>query len=134
MGGLSIFVPRRGNGASADSSDQDVNNSTPTRTSAAGAERSGVLPIVYLFVLGFCFGVSFVLNKIATTNGVPFIPYVFWQSIGAALILGVAAAGMRQLSAVTAAHLRIYVVMALLNVAIPYLVLAYAAPKLPAAC
>ena len=132
MGGLSIFVPRRDNGASADSSDQDVNNSTPARTSAAGAERSGVLPIVYLFVLGFCFGVSFVLNKIATTNGVPFIPYVFWQSIGAALILGVAAAGMRQLPAVTAAHLRIYVVMALLNVAIPYLVLAYVAPKLPA--
>ena len=55
-----------------------MNNSTPARTSAAGAERSGVLPIVYLFVLGFCFGVSFVLNKIATTNGVPFIPYVFW--------------------------------------------------------
>ena len=66
MGGLSIFVPRHDNGASADSSDQDVNNSTPARTSAAGAERSGVLPIVYLFVLGFCFGVSFVLNKIAT--------------------------------------------------------------------
>ena len=39
---------------------------------------------------------------------------------------------MRQLPAVTAAHLRIYVVMALLNVAIPYLVLAYVAPKLPA--
>ena len=132
MGGLSIFVPRRDNGASANSSDQDVNNSTPARTSAAGAERSGVLPIVYLFVLGFCFGVSFVLNKIATTNGVPFIPYVFWQSIGAALILGVAAAGMRQLPAVTAAHLRIYVVMALLNVAMPYLVLVYVAPKLPA--
>ncbi|MFP6689382.1 MAG: hypothetical protein VCD31_08710, partial [Alphaproteobacteria bacterium] len=78
-----------------------MNNSTPARTSAAGAERSGVLPIVYLFVLGFCFGVSFVLNKIATPNGVPFIPYVFWQSIGAALILGVAAAGMRQLPTVT---------------------------------
>ena len=109
-----------------------MNNSTPARTSAADPARSSVLPIVYLFVLGFCFGVSFVLNKIATTNGVPFVPYVFWQSIGAALILGVAALGLRQLPAVTGAHLRIYVVMALLNVAIPYVVLAYVADKLPA--
>jgi len=78
------------------------------------------------------FGVSFTLNKLATTNGVPFIPYVFWQSAGAALLLGVAAAALRQLPAVTGAHIRIYVVMALLNVAIPYLVLSYVAPKLPA--
>jgi drug/metabolite transporter (DMT)-like permease len=109
-----------------------VNNSTSAPASAAGPAGAGFLPIVYLLVLGFCFGVSFVLNKFATTNGVPFIPYVFWQTIGAALILGVAAAGLRQLPAVTGAHLRIYVVMALLNVAIPYVVLAYVADKLPA--
>ncbi len=90
------------------------------------------MPIIFLFVLGLCFGVSFILNRLATTNGVPFIPYVFWQSAGAALLLAVAAAGLRQLPAVSGAHLRIYVVMALLNVAIPYLVLAYVAPKLPA--
>jgi len=47
-------------------------------------------------------------------------------------LLGVAAAALRQLPAVTGAHSRIYVVMALLNVAIPYLVLSYVAPKLPA--
>jgi drug/metabolite transporter (DMT)-like permease len=85
-----------------------------------------------LFVLGLGFGVSFTLNKLATTNDVPFIPYVFWQSAGAALILTVIARAWRQLPAVTGAHLRIYGVMALLNVAIPYTVLAYVAPKLPA--
>lgn len=85
-----------------------------------------------LFVLGLGFGVSFTLNKLATTNGVPFIPYVFWQSTGAALLLLVIAAPLDKLPTVSAVHLRIYVVMALLNVAIPYLVLAYVAPKLPA--
>ena len=90
-----------------------------------------VLPFVLLFVLGLCFGASYTLNRLATTNGVPVIPYVFWQSAGAALILIVIAAGLRQLPAVTGAHLRIYLVMALLNVVIPYMVLSYVAPKLP---
>jgi len=88
--------------------------------------------MIYLFILGFCFGGSFILNRLATTNGFPFILYVIWQAAGAALILCVGAAGLRQLPAVTGAHLRVHVVMAVLNVAIPYLVLAYVAPKLPA--
>jgi drug/metabolite transporter (DMT)-like permease len=109
-----------------------VNNPSPARAASASPQQTGVLPLILLFALGLGFGVSFTLNKLATTNGVPFIPYVFWQSAGAALLLVVAALGLRQLPAVTGAHIRIYVVMALLNVAIPYLVLSYVAPKLPA--
>ena len=104
----------------------------PSSTRVASPQQTGVLPLILLFALGLGFGVSFTLNKLATTNGVPFIPYVFWQSAGAAALLVVAAAALRQLPALTAAHIRIYVVMALLNVAIPYLVLSYVAPKLPA--
>ena len=107
-------------------------NPSPARAASASPQQTGVLPLILLFALGLGFGVSFTLNKLATTNGVPFIPYVFWQSAGAALLLVVAALGLRQLPAVTGAHIRIYVVMALLNVAIPYLVLSYVAPKLPA--
>jgi drug/metabolite transporter (DMT)-like permease len=109
-----------------------VYNPSPARAASASLQQTGVLPLILLFALGLGFGVSFTLNKLATTNGVPFIPYVFWQSAGAALLLVVAALGLRQLPAVTGAHIRIYVVMALLNVAIPYLVLSYVAPKLPA--
>ncbi|MBT7292695.1 MAG: DMT family transporter [Rhodospirillaceae bacterium] len=109
-----------------------MNNPSPARAASASPQQTGVLPLILLFALGLGFGVSFTLNKLATTNGVPFIPYVFWQSAGAALLLVVAALGLRQLPAVTGAHIRIYVVMALLNVAIPYLVLSYVAPKLPA--
>ncbi len=109
-----------------------MNDTPPAQASAASPARSGLLPLFYLFVLGLCFALSFVLNRFATTNGVPVIPYVFWQTAGAAVIVIVVAAGARQLPKVTGAHLRIYVVMALLNVAIPYWVLAFVAPKLPA--
>ncbi|MDP6475241.1 MAG: DMT family transporter [Alphaproteobacteria bacterium] len=109
-----------------------MNNSSPTRASAPRPRQAGALALTILLVLGLCFGVSFTLNKLAITNGVPVIPFVFWQSAGATLIILAIAAAVRQLPAMTGAHLRIYVVMALLNVAIPYLVLSYVAPKLPA--
>ncbi len=57
--------------------------------------------MIILFVLGLCFGVSFTLNKLAITNGVPVIPFVFWQSAGATLIILVIAAALRQLPAMT---------------------------------
>ena len=49
--------------------------------------------MIYLFILGFCFGVSFILNRLATTNGFPFILYVIWLAAGAALIGGFAGMG-----------------------------------------
>lgn len=129
---LSIFAGGRDNEFLARHSVSNVSNPPSDRATGASPQQTGALPIALLLVLGMGFGASFTLNKLATTNGVPFIPYVFWQSAGAALLLGVAAAALRQLPAVTGAHIRIYVVMALLNVAIPYLVLSYVAPKLPA--
>ena len=57
---------RRGNGSlRAANSNQDVNNFTPALTLTAGSRRSGALPIIYLFVLGFCLAVSFILNWLA---------------------------------------------------------------------
>jgi drug/metabolite transporter (DMT)-like permease len=93
--------------------------------------RTDARPILYLLALGLCFGVTFMLNRFATTNGVPVIPYVFWQTAGAAVILLAVSAGARRLPAVTGPHLRLYLVMALLNVVIPYWVLAYVSPKVP---
>ncbi|MBT4427776.1 MAG: hypothetical protein HOC88_12815, partial [Rhodospirillaceae bacterium] len=54
-------------------------NPSPARAASASLQQTGVLPLILLFALGLGFGVSFTLNKLATTNGVPFIPYVFWQ-------------------------------------------------------
>ena len=66
---------RRGNGSlRATNSNQDVNNFTPALTLTAGSRRSGALPIIYLFILGFCFGVRIILNRLATTNGGPLYP------------------------------------------------------------
>ena len=56
------FMRRRNGGVLAANSNQDVNNFTPVLTLAAGSRRSGALPMIYLFILGFWLGVSFILN------------------------------------------------------------------------
>jgi len=59
------FMRRRNGGVLAANSNQDVNNFTPVLTLAAGSRRSGALPMIYLFILGFWLGVSFILNWLA---------------------------------------------------------------------
>ena len=39
-----------------------------------------------LFIAGISFGLIFSLNRIAITDGIPFIPYVFWQALGAGVV------------------------------------------------
>lgn len=95
-------------------------------------QRPGLVPFVLLFVLGISFGAIFTLNRLATTNGVPFIPYLFWQALGGAVALLVLCAGLRQLPPIGFTHVRIYVVMAILNVLIPVCVFSFVAPKVPA--
>ena len=53
------------------------------REAARTAWRSpGAIPILMLFVLGRALALVLVFNLVARENGVPFIPYVFWQSLG----------------------------------------------------
>ena len=67
------FMRRRNGGVLAAYSNQDVNKFMPVLTLAAGSRRSGALPIIYLFVLGFCLAVSFILNWLALPT-VPLLP------------------------------------------------------------
>jgi len=84
-----------------------------------------------LFVLGLSFGIVYTINLTATGDGVPFIPYVFWQSLGAAGIVLVLCAAFRAWPRLRWAHLRVYALTGLLNLALPYSILAYVAPKVP---
>ena len=52
-----------------------------------GLARVPLLPSALLFACGITWGLSFSLNKIAITSGIPVVAYVFWQSLGAGLIL-----------------------------------------------
>lgn len=102
-------------------------------TSPTGAGAfSRALPLVMLITQGAIFGAVFSVNKIAITSGIPPIGYTFWQSAIAGVILLVVSALLRRLPAYGYAHVRMYFATGLLALAVPYVVLAYVAPKLPA--
>ena len=89
----------------------------------------GAPAIVMLFVLGLSFALVLVLNRVAAENGLPFVPYVFWQSLGAGAILLVLAALFGGLPSRRWAHVRVYMVTGTLNLTIPYLIFAFVAAK-----
>ncbi len=102
------------------------------------AEKSGPaagpspLLIGMLFVLGVSFALAVSLNRFAADGGVPFLPYVFWQSFGGGAALMLMAAALRRLPPFNFRHVRIFLSTGALNLAFPYMLLAYLAPKVPA--
>ena len=62
--------------------------------SAAGPSP---VTIAMLFVLGVSFALAISLNRFAADGGVPFLPYVFWQSLGGGIALVLLAAALRRL-------------------------------------
>ena len=99
------------------------------RPTAAGP---GPVTIAMLFVLGVSFALAISLNRFATDGGVPFAPYVFWQSLGGGAALMLMAAALRRLPPIDFPHLRIFLSAGALNLSFPYMLLAYLAPKVPA--
>ena len=90
------------------------------------------LLIGMLFVLGVSFALAVSLNRFAADGGVPFLPYVFWQSLGGGAALMLLAAALRRLPPIDFRHVRIFLSTGALNLAFPYMLLAYLAPKVPA--
>lgn len=96
----------------------------PVRTTAPST-------IGLLFVLGLSFGIVYSINVTATGDGVPVLAFVFWQSLGAAGIVLLFCAAFRSWPSRQWAHLRVYAITGMLNLALPYAVLAFVAPKVP---
>lgn len=72
------------------------------------------------------------LNRVATTGGVPAIPFVFWQGvIGGGAMLAILLV-RRKLPGLTPAHLRAYAIIGGVGICVPYTVWAMISPKLPA--
>ena len=99
---------------------------------ASSAARPSLLLIGMLFVLGVSFALAVSLNRFAADGGVPFLPYVFWQSFGGGAALMLIAAALRRLPPINFRHIRIFLSTGALNLAFPYMLLAYLAPKVPA--
>jgi len=97
-----------------------------------GATRVPLVPTAMLFACGITWGMSFSLNKIAISSGIPFVAYVFWQSLGAGLILLVLSFATGHRMHLSQAHLKLYGAAAMFEFVLPFLALNYVANKLPA--
>ena len=84
-----------------------------------------------LFLIGLAFAMTFVFNRLATTNGVPLIPYVLWQALGGALILLVACGVRRQFPGLSPKYFKVYFLTGMFNVCFPVFILSLVAPKVP---
>ena len=100
----------------------------------AGSPSTGLhlLPTAMMFAAGILFGLTISLNRIAANDGIPFIPYVFWQAVGAGLLLLALSFIFRSPPGLSRRHLQGYAVLGSVGLAFPLLVLNFVAAKLPA--
>ena len=91
-----------------------------------------IVSFALLIVCGGTFGLIFSANKIAVTGGIPFFAYVFWQTVGAGLVLLLFAALLRRRPRLSWPFVRAYFVIGFFTLAFPFVLLAFIAPKLPA--
>ncbi|MSO73862.1 MAG: DMT family transporter [Alphaproteobacteria bacterium] len=97
-----------------------------------GSTAGRIVAIGYMVTLAVTYSLVVSLNRIATTAGVPFIPYVFWQVVGAGLLLLTICAVRRRWPPITRDSLISYGMVGLFGFAIAFSVLAAAAPNAPA--
>jgi len=94
--------------------------------------NSHLVPFAMLLFGAAIYSMTFSLNRIAITEGIPVFAFVFWQSLGAALLAFVTAVATRQLPSLRRKDLRFYVLLGTFGTAVPVTLLAFAAPKVPA--
>ena len=106
---------------------------SPTPSPASSSvTASRMIPTAMLLAAGIMFGLTFSLNRIAVIDGIPFIPYVFWQATGTGLLLLVFSFIFRRPPGLSLRHLRGYAILGSVGMALPLLVLNVIAAKLPA--
>jgi drug/metabolite transporter (DMT)-like permease len=93
--------------------------------------NSHLVPFSMLLFGAAIFSMTFSLNRIAITEGIPVVAFVFWQSLGAALLAFVAAVATRQLPRLRRKDLRFYLLVGTFGSAVPITLLAFAASKVP---
>ena len=84
-----------------------------------------------LFMAGMAISSLFTINKFVAASGIPFVAYVVWQALGAALLLAAISLGLGKRIGVAAPLCRIYLVFGLIGSALPLLTINFVAPSLP---
>ena len=86
-----------------------------------------------MLLAGACgYSMTFSLNRIVVTEGIPVFPFVFWQSVVAGAVALIAGLAVRQLPRLTGVYVRFYFIFGFVGIALPYTLLALAAPRVPA--
>lgn len=96
------------------------------------AITSLIWPLTMLAITGIGTGLTFSLNRIATTEGIPFIPYVFWSCLLSGVLLVGLCVYRRAYPSLRFEHLRTYLIIGVLGMALPVTILAFVAPNIPA--
>ena len=94
--------------------------------------NSHLVPFAILLFSAAIYSMTLSLNRIAITEGIPVFAFVFWQCLGAALLTFVAALATRQLPSMRRKDLRLYLLLGTFGTAVPYTLIVFVAPKVPA--
>ena len=97
-----------------------------------GETTLGLVPILLLLFAALLWGAIYSLYKLATEAGIPFIPFVFWQVLGASIILLAISVVRRRLPPLDLLHLRAYAIVGILGAGLPACFYAFVASRLPA--
>ncbi|MEQ9350849.1 MAG: DMT family transporter, partial [Alphaproteobacteria bacterium] len=82
-------------------------------------KASPLVALAFLGALGFLWGSSINIAKFLSQEGVPPVAYVFWQALGAAIVMGAIVRLRGERLVMTVQHLRFYAVTGLFGIAIP---------------
>ena len=94
--------------------------------------KGHLVPLAMLLFGSSTYAMTFSLNRIAITEGIPVFPYVFWQGVTAGAIALIAGLAVGQRPRLSGVYLRFYFIFGFIGIALPYTLLALAAPKVPA--
>ena len=97
-----------------------------------GQGKGHLVPLVMLLVGACSYAMTFSLNRIAITEGIPVFPFVFWQGVTAGAVALIAGLVVGQRPNLSGVYLRFYFIFGFIGIVLPYTMLALAAPKVPA--
>lgn len=103
---------------------------TPERRPAPPLARQ-LFSFALIAVIGVGWAAGYTLNRVAVEGGVPLLAYLFWQCLGAALIVVPLLLIRRRPLPLTRPYLKLYVVAALFAVVLAYVPIVFAAPRVP---
>lgn len=94
-------------------------------------DKNKFLFIPILAIVGVIYSALFPVNQMSIENGLPYIGYVFWFNLLATLMLFIVAAYKKEFPLFTWPHIRAYLLLGIVAVAVPVPLFTFLSDKLP---